>query len=243
MRWRTTPGSLEPGANLTWAIACSAATFAIIGAQPSAAATACRAARVSASSEGAITATTWLGDTVAPTSAASAVTTPAHGAVTEVSIFMALITISVSPAETVVPTTTEASRIVPPIGASIPSSPSPTGSAAGVGRAGARRPGPGPLACSSSANAPSGLPLRPPVGEASAGFSASRVVRASPAATDGSSRMARSCPRLVGKPAIWNSPSAAFVRATAEARVPDEFDRPITLANIGSNCGGGARPA
>ncbi len=52
--------------------------------------------------------------------------------------------------------------------------------------------------------------------------------------------MARSCARLVGSPATWNSSSARRVRSTAEANDADEFDEPITLASSGSNCGGGA---
>ena len=41
---------------------------------------------------------------------------------------------------------------------------------------------------------------------------------------------------------MWNSARALRVRSTAEASEPEELERPITLANIGSNCGGGARP-
>ena len=33
LRWRTTPGSVESGANRRWAMACRAATSRIIGAQ------------------------------------------------------------------------------------------------------------------------------------------------------------------------------------------------------------------
>ena len=51
------------------------------------------------------------------------VTTPAHGAVIAVSIFIALMTISVSPTSTVAPASTGSSTTAPAIGVSTPSSP------------------------------------------------------------------------------------------------------------------------
>ena len=46
--------------------------------------------------------------------------------------------------------------------------------------------------------------------------------------------------RLVRSPPMWNSSSARRVRSIAAARSPVEPDVPITLARRGSNCGGGA---
>ena len=154
---------------------------------------------------------------------------------TDVSIFMALITIRVSPACTEAPGATDSSTTEPPIGLSTASSPASSGSAGG--------------AADGSVLRPAGWMKRlaEPAGFEAAversGFSASKVVRASPALTEGSATIALSWPRLVGRPAMWNSASARPQRSRAEAREPVEFDRVITLANIGSNCGGGLKPA
>ena len=79
-----------------------------------------------------------------------------------------------------------------------------------------------------------------PVGAASSGYSEKKLVRASPARTAGCERTARSCRRLVGRPAMWNSSSARNVWSSADANECVEFDWQMSLANIGSNCGGGA---
>jgi len=72
-------------------------------------------------------ATIWPAATLAPILVGSmAPTTPAQGAVTAVSIFMALTTIKVSPAATVAPGATLISMTAPGMGHSTPSSPSGT---------------------------------------------------------------------------------------------------------------------
>ena len=102
LRWRTTPGSVEPGAKRAWAIACSAATC-VQHRRPAVLAVVARAG-VGAGRTGAMVATIWPAATAPPTSTgASSATTPAQGAVTAVSIFMALTTSRVSPAATVAP--------------------------------------------------------------------------------------------------------------------------------------------
>ena len=74
-------------------------------------------------------ATIWPAETEPPTSTwTSSATTPAQGAVTAVSIFMALTTISVSPAATTAPGWVVSSTTAPAIGHSTPASPSRTSS-------------------------------------------------------------------------------------------------------------------
>ena len=146
-------------------------------------------------------ATIWPTATLAPTSRGSiALTTPAQGAVTAVSIFMALTTISVSPAATVAPGSTLTSMMAPGMGHSTPSSPSGTASETLAAMAGAILPPPNAAACCSNrASAPDAAGAAP-AGEVSSGFSARRVVRASPARTSLWARMARNWRRLVGSP-------------------------------------------
>ena len=127
LRWRTTPGSFEPGARRLWAIASRAETLSSIGVQPSSAAAG--AAALAAPAAGLITARICPPSTVSPTaSAASAVTTPAQGAWTDVSIFMALTTNSRSPAFTAAPSRALTSTTEPACGLSMASCPVGTGS-------------------------------------------------------------------------------------------------------------------
>ena len=136
LRWRTTPGSVEPGASRLCAIACRAATLSSIGVQPSSAAAA--GAALAAPAAGLITARIWLPSTASPTdSGANVATTPEQGAATEVSIFMALTTNSRSPAFTSAPSRALMSTIDPACGLSMASCPGGTGKGRAGGRAGA----------------------------------------------------------------------------------------------------------
>ena len=189
-------------------------------------------------------ATIWPAATASPTaSGASSATTPAQGAVTAVSIFMALTTISVSPAFTASPGRgLELDDRAGHAGIRRP--------ACAVGhrqRTGRRRDAPARRgrrpALRPAGRGTAAAPDAGAVGGASArdarraGWCAHRRRRNS-----GCARMARSWARLVGRPAMWNSSSARPVRSSAESSEPGELDWPISLANIGSNCGGGARP-
>ena len=234
LRWRTTPGSVEPGARRLWAIACRAVTLSSIGVQPSSAAAA--GAALAAPAAGLITARIWLPSTASPTDRdANVATMPEQGAATEVSIFMALTTNSRSPAFTSAPSRALMSTIDPACGLSMASCPGGTGK----GRAGgALAPRPRPrLATCWSRNCSA-----PVFALAGSIASASSVVRALPARNSGCARIARSWSPLVGTPTMWNSSSARRVRSTAESKQPEEPDWQISLASRGSNCGGGASP-
>ncbi|MFT3855592.1 MAG: hypothetical protein QM733_23115 [Ilumatobacteraceae bacterium] len=231
LRWRTTPGSSEPGARRAWASACSLATSSRTGSQVSSRATSI--VDGPASSDGSITATISSPASDAPTArSATAITRPLHGAVTVLSIFIALTTTRPSPARTTSPAATRTSTIVPPIGLRAACCPVAAGSG---GRAGAAVLGVAPTAAPAPpTSAATGL-------AASAdrsGTSASSVVRASAWRTSGRARMPSSWARFVGRPAISSSSTARRARSTASATSPLR-EVPITLASSGSNCGGG----
>ena len=188
----------------------------------------------------------WPAATVAPISAGlMSVTTPAQGAVIAVSIFMALTTISV-----VAGLDRGAGfhrelddrarhRAFDALLAARHRRGWAMRAAQPTRRAPSLPPRSAVACCSSSASEPEADACAA-VGAASSGCSAKRVVRASPARTAGCERIARSWRRLVGRPAMWNSSSARKVRSSAEASECVEFDLQMSLANIGSNCGGGA---
>ena len=247
LRWRTTPGSSEPGASRWWARVRIAATSSSTGVHPSASfLVAWTADSDSAVSSGVSVISTWPAVTPSPACKGSAAcTVPAHGATTTDSIFIALTTAKGAPAATESPTSARNSTRLPVTGHSTArwSAPRSSGGSSGAAAAsgvGPRPPPPAAACRSRKATVSAGscsLP-RPSTVE-SAGSSASNVVRASPARTRGSRRMARNTGRLVDRPAIWNSSSACSVRSTAEAKDADELDEPTTLASNGSNCGGG----
>ena len=216
-------------------MACRAATFSSIGVQLSSAVTG--GAALVPPAAGLITARIWLPATVSPTaSSASAVMTPEQGAVTDVSIFIALTTNSGSPALISLPSWTLMSTTEPACGLSTASWPVGTGSGRGGAALAAPRPRPKAATCWSRNCSAPGLVF------AGSSASESRVVRALPALNSGWARMARNCSPLVGTPTIWNSSSARRVRSTADSNVPEDPDWQISLANRGSNCGGGASP-
>ena len=66
LRWRTTPGSFEPGASRVWAIACSAATF-VEQRRPGVVRRHRRARPAAAPAAGVMTARIWPPSTVSPT--------------------------------------------------------------------------------------------------------------------------------------------------------------------------------
>ena len=164
---------------------------------------------------GAMTATTCPAATASPGQRPGAPTTPAHGAVTTVSIFIALMTSRASPAATsVAGSATRTSTTAPAIGLR-------TGLLTGAdverrarSAAGGRRAAPCAVVEGGERPRRRPSPLRR---SASSGASASSVVRASPARTSGWARMPRSWARLVGRPAMWNSSRARRARSTATA--------------------------
>ena len=112
LRWRTTPGSFEPGARRAWAMPCSAATSASTGAQPSLLAAAGVPAEAPAT--GRITTTICPAETRSPAaSGCRSVTTPEQGAETVVSIFIAVMISRVWPTDTVAPVWTRHSMTEP----------------------------------------------------------------------------------------------------------------------------------
>ena len=220
---------------------CSVATSSSSGAQVSSRLRRERAV-ATAPAAGAITATTCPASTSSPGAEVGTciVTMPAHGAVTTVSIFIAVTTSSVSPAAPTAPSRHSTSTTVPAIGHSTPRA----------------RPPPAAGRCSACAQ-PAARPRRqagdllveqgerparcrrrrsPSVGRLGEQRRA-RIAGAERRDARGSRAAAR---RFVGSPRCGTRRARARVRSTAEANVPDEFDWPITLASSGSNCGGGA---
>ena len=132
-RWRTTPGSLDPGASRAAADWRSWVTSSSTG---------CHASLVrslpDATSRGATTATIAPSATGSPGARSSVrTTTPAQGAVTTASIFIALTTSSPSPGRTTSPSEAETATTVPAIGLRATCSSGPTASSGGRMLAGA----------------------------------------------------------------------------------------------------------
>ena len=176
--------------------------------------------------------------TVSPTaSGASVSTTPAQGAVTAVSIFMALTTISRSPAFTWPPSRTLMSTTEPASGFRRPRArpaPAADGPAARSPRLGRDR-APRPAGRGTAARRPSPCGASDRLGEQGGARIAGADLRMR---QDGAQLVE------VGRQAgdVELVERARRCGRRAESNVPEEFDWQISLASSGSNCGGGASP-
>ena len=199
LRWRTTPGSSEPGARRRCASARMVSTSRSSGAHASSAA----AGRLLPAA-GVISANTCPASTLSPAASGwTAATTPSQDAATCASIFMALTVSKVSPAATASPSRAWKSITVPAIEAATACCPGWAVSAAALaGTLAGTPPGiPTTIACwrnSAKVPLPPGCTARSSL---SCGDSVSNVVRASPPRTAGWSRIALSCLRFVATPA------------------------------------------